>query len=70
MKDILLEIVTHKREEIARQKQMVPLEQLAENAGRTLPFETAADCFPEYTPGCVARQFLQGATPGAKGDAL
>ncbi len=43
---------------------------LAENAGRTLPFETAADCFPEYTPGCVARQFLQGATPGAKGDAL
>ncbi len=43
---------------------------LAENAGRTLPFETAADCFPEYTPGCVARQFLQGAVPGAKGDAL
>lgn len=34
MKDILLEIVTHKREEVARQKQMVPLEQLAENAGR------------------------------------
>ena len=43
---------------------------LAENAGRTLPFETAADCFPEYTPGCVARQFLQGAAPGAKGEFL
>lgn len=43
---------------------------LAENAGRTLPFEKAAACFPEFTLGCVARQFLQGAAPGAKGDAL
>lgn len=43
---------------------------LAENAGRTLPFEKAEECFPEYTPGCVARQFLQGAAPGAKGESL
>lgn len=43
---------------------------LAENAGRTLPFETAEACFPEFTPGCVARQFLQGAAPDAKGESL
>ncbi len=40
---------------------------LAENAGRTLPFEKAEECFPEFTPGCVARQFVQGAAPDAKG---
>lgn len=42
---------------------------LAENAGRTLPFEKAETCFPEFTPGCVARQFLRAAAPDAKGAA-
>lgn len=41
---------------------------LAENAGRTLPFAKAEECFPEFTPGCVARQFLLAADPDAKGD--
>ena len=41
---------------------------LAENAGRTLPFAKAEECFPEFTPGCVARQFLLAADPDAKGE--
>ena len=43
-------------------------EKRAENAGRTLPFAKAEECFPEFTPGCVARQFLLAADPDAKGD--